>query len=421
MNKTLLAPLEWYTDKRKIKDLIPYEYNPRIVNPVKKSKLEFSLKKFNLVEIPVINLDNKIIAGHQRIYALFDLFGGEEEIDVRIPNRMLTDEEFKEYNLRSNLNVGEWDMDILQEHFSDFDFEYLGFDLGDLNFDTELTSIQQEEEKDFDPEPPAEPKTQTSDVYELLSSQKGLIHRIVCGDSCSQKTYQILLSTNEKFNLVVTDPPYNVNYEGGTKKKLKIKNDQMDASSFYDFLFRFYRETFQNTTEGGSIYVFHADTEGEKFRIAFRESGFKLSECIIWVKNTFVLGRQDYHWQHEPCLYGWKEGAPHAWYSDRKQTTILNFEKPQRNEKHPTMKPVTMFVYLIKNSSRQNELIGDPFLGSGTTLIACEQSWRNCRGIELDPAYVDVAIIRWIKYMEDNSLEYEIKRNGKKIKKDFFA
>lgn len=420
MNKMLLAPLEWYTEKRKVKDLISYQYNPRIVEPGKKSKLEVSLKKFNLVEIPVINMDNTVIAGHQRIYALFNLDRGEEEIDVRVPNRLLTEEEFKEYNLRSNIQVGEWDTALLQEHFSEFDFAELGFDVGDLKFDLDLDSIQYEEEKNFNPNPPHEPKTSLGDIYELYSPQKEIMHRVVCGDSCKQDTYQILLTDNEKFNLVTTDPPYNVNYEGGTKKKLKIKNDQMDTSSFFTFLYLFYQETFINTQEGGSIYVFHADTEGENFRRAFRKSGFKLSECLIWLKNAFVLGRQDYHWQHEPCLYGWKEGASHSWYSDRKQTTILNFDKPLRNEEHPTMKPVPMFCYLIKNSSKQKEIVGDPFLGSGTTLIACEQSWRNCRGIELDPAYVDVDIVRWIKYMEDNSLEYKIKLNGRKITKNFF-
>lgn len=437
MKKQLLSPLEWYTEKRKVKDLIPYEYNPRKQNPVRLAKLKESLKIFNLVEIPAINLDNKIIAGHQRVEILFQLGRGEEMIDVRIPNRALTKEEFKEYNLRSNIQIGEWDKALLNEYFSDMDFEGIGFNPEELTFLENMTEIQPEEEKDFDADPPEVIVSKPGDVFELYSLQKDIIHRVVCGDSCEQNTYQKLLKNKERFNAVVTDPPYNVNYEGGTKKRLKIKNDNMDSKSFYKFLYHFYEETFLNTFPGGAIYVFHADTEGLNFRKAFKDAGFKLSQCLIWLKNRLVMCRQDYQWKHEPCLYGWKdpdetikefqpvlygwkEGEAHYWGSDRRQTTILEFDKPIKSEDHPTMKPVPLFSYLIKNSSKQKDIIGDPFLGSGTTLIACEQSWRVCRGIELTPGYVDVIIKRWINYMEDNSLTYKLMLNGKPISKEYF-
>lgn len=412
MTDKLLAPLEWYTEKRKVSDLIPYEYNPRKRTPERIQKLKESLEKFNLVEIPAINLDNMIIAGHQRVFVLYEIGRGNELIDVRVPNRMLTEEEFKEYNVRSNVGIGEWDMDLLLEHFSEFNFDDLG-----LNLDFELPDDLMngpESEQDFEPEIPEEPKTVHGDVYELISNQKDLIHRVVCGDSRDADTYKKLLR-KEKFNQIQTDPPYNVNYEGGTKKRLKIQNDSMKPEEFYSFLYLFYQECFINAVEGCPIYVWHADSEGANFRKALTDAGWKLSQCLIWVKNGIVMSRQDYHWKHEPCLYGWKEGAAHPWYSDRKQSTTLYFDKPLRNEEHPTMKPVPLIAYQIKNSSKQRDIIGDPFLGSGTTLIACEQTWRQCRGIELDPKYVDVEVNRWVKYMRDNSLEYEVKLNGKRI------
>lgn len=412
MENKLLAPLEWYNDKRKVSDLIPYEYNPRKRTPERIEKLKESLEKFNLVEIPAINLDNTIIAGHQRVYALFEIGRGDDLIDVRIPNRMLTEAEFKEYNVRSNVGIGEWDFDLLIEHFSEFNFDSLG-----LNLDFELPdglAMANEQEQDFEPELPEIPKSIEGDVYELISKQKEIVHRIVCGDSRDADVYKKLL-INEKFQQIQTDPPYNVDYQGGTKKKLKIQNDKMKSDDFYTFLYLFYQECFINAQEGCPIYVWHADSEGMNFRKAFSNAGWKLSQCLVWVKNSIVLGRQDYHWKHEPCLYGWKEGAAHPWYSDRKQSTVLEFDKPLRSEEHPTMKPIDLFSYQIKNSTKQRDIVGDPFLGSGTTLIACEQTWRQCRGIELDPKYVDVDVNRWVKYMKDNSLEYEVRLNGKRI------
>lgn len=430
MSPTLLAPLEWHTEQRKVKDLIPYEYNPRILTEAKKLKLRESLEKFNLAEIPAINTDDKIIAGHQRVIVLLEIGRGDDLIDVRVPNRQLTEQEFKEYNVRSNIGAGEWDLDVLNAIFDDIDLLSLGLNVDELLLPDNLVPahLEGEAESDFDPEPPATPISVLGDVFEFRSLQKKLVHRLVCGDSTAPAVYDDLLQ-GEKFQLLVTDPPYNINYEGGTKDKLKILNDNMSSDDFYTFLFGFYKECFENAIPGAAIYVFHADTEGINFRKALKDAGFKLSQCLVWLKNSIVMGRQDYQWKHEPCLqgevpvpdndsdhdpilYGWKEGAAHSWYSDRKQTTILEFARPSRSKEHPTMKPIEMIVYLIKNSSKQREIVGDSFSGSGTTLIACEQSWRQARVIELDPRFVDVNVKRWILYMRENHLQFEVYKNG---------
>lgn len=424
-----LKPLQWSTVQRRVKDLIPFEYNPRILTAEKKEKLRASLEKFNLAEIPVINTDDKIIAGHQRVMMLMELGRGDEMIDVRWPNRALTELEFKEYNVRSNVSIGEWDLSMLDQFFDDIDLMDLGLDVSAIPFpeDDVPDFMKQEAETDFNPIPPRQPISIEGDVYEFVSVQKKLRHRLVCGDSTKAEVYDVLLQ-GEKLNLVVTDPPYNIDYQGGTDEKLKIMNDKMSNKAFYNFLFDFYSCAFQNVLPGAAIYVFHADSEGINFRQAYRDAGFKLAQCLIWRKNSFVLGRQDYQWQHEPCLfggrpeeeesehqpvlYGWREGAAHKWYSDRKQTTILEFDRPTRSKEHPTMKPVPLIQYLVQNSSQQRELVGDSFSGSGTTLIACEQSWRQARLLELDPRFADVNVKRWIKYMRENHLQYEVYRNG---------
>lgn len=419
--KILNSPLEWRTEQRKVKDLVPYEYNPRTLTEEKKALLIKSIEKFNLAEIPAVNTDNVIIAGHQRVKVLMEIGRGDELIDVRIPSRSLSESEFKEYNITSNVPVGFWDLDVLEEHFADVDLESLGLFLEDIEIPGEALGddADAEEEGDFEPVLPKEPITQNGDVYELKSIQKGIKHVIVCGDSTKNEAYKKL--GPEEFNLVVTDPPYNVNYEGGTKERLKIENDNMSTGDFYTFLYLFYQECFLKALPGAPIYVFHADSEGANFRQALKDAGYKLSQCLIWLKNAMVLSRQDYHWKHEPCLYGWKEGAAHSWYSDRKQTTILEFDKPLRNEDHPTMKPIELFSYLIKNSSKQMDFVGDPFGGSGTTLISCEKTWRQARVIELGENYVDVHIKRYLKYMQDNKLQCEILKNGHKLSKEQLA
>ncbi len=222
-------------------------------------------------------------------------------------------------------------------------------------------------------------------------------------------------------DLVDTDPPYNVDYQGKTKDALKIQNDSMGDGDFRQFLYDFYINCFTFMREGAPIYVFHADSEGANFRLAFKEAGLKLSQCLVWVKQQFVMGRQDFHWQHEPILYGWKEGAAHTWCSDRKQTTVLQFDRPQRNAEHPTMKPLDIQVYLVECSSKPGAIVFDGFGGSGTMLIVCEMSGRQARLVELDPCYVDVHVRRYIKFMRDNSRRFTITRNGEELTNEQLA
>ena len=437
MNSNLLAPLEWSTTQKNIKDLVPCDFNPRSITDQEMKILKESLEKFNLVEIPVIDLDNTVIAGHQRIAALFILGRGNETIDVRIPNRKLTQEEFKEYMLRSNISNGEFDWEKIEDFFQDIDLEGIGMDLGDFEeFLKQNSSTPPEEEGVFDASLSSSPTSLEGDLFELVSVDKGIKHRFLCGDSTSPESFNKVFG-NEKMDLLVTDPPYNVNYEGGTKEKLKIKNDKMTDDKFFNFLYDYFVNTFVFANPGAPAYIFYSDSESINFRSAMLKAGYKISSTLVWIKNTFVLGRMDYHMQHEPVLYcentnpneanhqevkehesiiyGWNSKGAHPWYSDRKQSSVLEFDKPQRNAEHPTMKPIDLIGYLIKNSSKQMDIVADGFLGSGSTLIASEMNWRQCRGLELDPRFSDVIVRRWVAYMKENSLNYEVWKNGKQL------
>ena len=233
---------------------------------------------------------------------------------------------------------------------------------------------------------------------------------MLCGDSTQTDTFEKLFN-GQLADLVVTDPPYNVAYEGKTKEALTIKNDSMSNDDFYQFLYDFYTALGSYTKEGGTWYVWHADSEGANFRLAMKNAGIMVKQCLIWVKQTMVMGRQDYQWKHEPCLYGWKEGAAHSWYSDRKQTTILEFDRPFRNAEHPTMKPIPLFAYQIGNSSKQGDIVADGFGGSGTTMVACHQMKRKAYIVEFDPKYCQVIIDR-MKKLDPN---LTIKKNGNAI------
>ena len=410
-----LLPLEWHNEKRKVKDLVPFEFNPRKLSEEKKQLLINSIEKFNLAEVPAINLDNVIIAGHQRIKVLMELGRGEEEIDVRVPNRLLNEKEYKEYNITSNIPVGFWDVDVLDESFSDINLEELGLFIEDgkvvfEDYDKQEAKIKvlEAEEDEFDITPPEKSITLIGDLYEIGE------HRLLCGDSTQTDTFEKLMQ-GELADMVVTDPPYNVNYEGGTKDKLKIENDSMGNDEFYKFLYDFYTALTTAVKKGGAIYVWHASSEVINFGKAMVDAGWLLKQQLIWVKNSMVMGRQDYQWKHEPCLYGWLKGDSHKWYSDRKQTTIIEWDKPLRNGEHPTMKPIGLFGYQIKNSSKENDIVIDAFGGSGTTMVACEQLNRKARVVEYDPKYCDVIIRRMININPDIS----IKRNGVECKSEF--
>lgn len=411
-----MSDLIWTTEKRMIKDLVPYEYNPRKLTESRKKKLEESLQYFNLAEIPAVNTDNVIIAGHQRIKVLMEIGRGDEEIDVRVPSRTLSEEEFKKYNIISNVPTGFWDLDVLDEAFADIDLLSLGLDVNNIEIpDTDdVIGLKEEEEGEVDPEPRRHVVTVTGDLYEFHSITKKLTHRVQCADSTNSDAVAKLMG-QAKIDLVHTDPPYNVDYTGGTSEALKIENDKMSSEDFYRFLYDFYVTTSIFMREGAAIYVWHADSEGHNFRGALVNSGLKLAQCLIWVKNSMVMGRQDYQWKHEPVLYGWKLGAAHNWYSDRKQTTVLEFDRPIRNADHPTMKPLELCEYLLANSAKRGQNVYDGFCGSGSTLIAAEKLRQNCYAQELGPEYVDVIIRRYVNYMRENELPFKITRNGEEL------
>lgn len=393
--------INWHTETRKLSNLKANKKNPRKLSENDAFHLRTSLEKFGLDDKIIINLDDTIIGGHQRKKVLQNM--GIKEVEVLVPDRELTEKECDEFNIRLNRNAGEWDWDILANEWNIDELVAWGFNPEEFSLPPVEEIIS--EDDDFEEELPEKAQTILGDVYELGS------HKLICGSATSVDDIKKLLG-EEQVDLVLTDPPYNVAYVGKTKDALTIENDQLSDVGFEELLRDFYVNAFSILKEGSGIYVFHADLEGEKFRRYFRESGLKLTQCLIWEKNSMVMGRQDYHWQHEPCLYGWKPGASHNWYSDRKQTTLLKFDRPQRNAEHPTMKPLPLIGYLIQNSSKQGDLIFDFFLGSGTTLIAAEQLNRRCYGCELDPKYCDVIVNRWKNWMNKNGRAIVIKKNG---------
>lgn len=380
--------------KIKIDKLIPATYNPR--KNLKPSDAEYvkiknSIVKFGFVSPLVINKDMTVIGGHQRLKVLKEM--GIVEVECIIVDLDKTNE--KALNIALNKIQGDWDEEkleaLLQElKLEDFDTNLTGFDFDEV--DEILKDVNGSKEDDFDVdsayEEIEEPITKPGDVWILGK------HRLMCGDS-AQKEDVMRLMNNQDADMLLTDPPYNVDYVGKTSEALKIKNDNMSDNQFYEFLKKVFENMYSVTKEGASIYVFHADTEGLNFRKAFKDAGYKLAECLIWKKDCFVMGRQDYQWQHEPILYGWKEGAAHHFINDRTQSTILEFDRPRQSSLHPTMKPIDLVARLLKNSSKENDKILDLFGGSGSTIIAAEQLNRNCYTMELDPKYCDVIVKRW--------------------------
>jgi DNA modification methylase len=394
--------ITWKIETRKLTSLRDHPKNPRTLSKEQNQKLTESIKRFGVAEKPIINTDGMIIGGHQRLKVLKSM--GIKEIECWTPSQPLTEAQADELNIRLNKNTGDWDWECLANEWNIDDLLEWGFNPEE--FDIDLSGNEPTED-DAEIEVPAEESavTKEGDLYILGD------HRLFCGSSTEAKNYE-LLTQGEKANLIITDPPYNLEYVGKTKKALTIQNDSMADGSFYQFLFDAYKNMFDNIEEGASIYVFHADSEGLNFRKAFKDVGFKISECLIWKKNGMVIGCNDYHWQHEPILYGWREGKAHNWYSDRKQTTILEFDKPLRSEEHPTMKPIPIIGYLMKNSSKENDIVLDPFLGSGTTLIAAEQLNRKCYGFELSPSYCDVIVNRWVSHRNKTGMPCIFSRNG---------
>ena len=383
-----------------IDKLVPYVNNARTHSPEQVNKLRSSLREFGFINPVIIDRDYGVIAGHGRILA------AKEENIKEVPCVFadhLTEAQKKAYIIADNrmaLDAG-WDEELLRVEIEALQAEAFDLSLTGSDLFKDDTDVE-DDDFDVDSELKEPAVTQMGDVWTLGR------HRLVCGDSTKEETYDVLMQ-GQKANLVITDPPYNVNYEGTAGK---IKNDNMADDKFYQFLLDAFLNMEKVMANDASIYVFHADTEGLNFRKAFSDAGFYLSGCCIWMKPSLVLGRSPYQWQHEPCLYGWKKKGKHQWYSDRKQTTIWSFEKTKKNTDHPTMKPIPLLAYPIKNSSMSNTLVLDPFGGSGSTLIACEQTDRSCYTIELDEKFCDVIVKRYIEQV-GSSDEVSVLRDGK--------
>jgi len=388
-----------------LKELKPAAYNPR--KKLKKGDKEYekikqSLLKFGYVDPIIVNNDLTVIGGHQRLTVLKDLdYETAKCVIVK-----LSKEDEKALNIALNKITGQWDDSLLADLLldlqeSDFNLDLTGFEPPEI--DDILSNVHDKElsEDEFDVEEELKKPTvsRRGDIWQLGK------HRVICGDSTKAETYKQLLN-DRKANLVVTDPPYNVDVE---ETAGKILNDNMSDGDFYQFLLSMFTQVENHMEDDASIYVFHADTEGLNFRKAFKDAGFYLSGCCIWKKNSLVLGRSPYQWQHEPCLYGWKKKGKHQWFSDRKQTTIWEYDRPKSSKDHPTMKPIQLMAYPIQNSSMRGTVVLDPFLGSGSTLMAADQTGRICYGIELDEKFVDVIVKRYIEVTGDT--EVTVQRN----------
>jgi DNA modification methylase len=433
---------------RKLSELVYAEYNPRKrLTPLdpEYQKIARSIDEFGYVDPIIINADNTIIGGHQRATVMRDK--GYTEVQVVVVN--LGKEQEKALNVALNKISGEWNLEMLKDLLTDLDSSGYDPTLTGFDFDEIENLMEQFHENDpveddgFDAEEEYQsietPQTQAGDMWYLGA------HRLLCGDSTDTAAVKRLMG-EDKAQLIVTDPPYNVDYHGAVGS---IANDNMGDAAFYKFLLSAFRNMYATAEPGAAVYVFHADSEGLNFRKAFKDSGFLMKQCLVWVKNSLVLGRQDYQWRHEPILYGWKDGAAHYFINDRTQTTVIddsyreNFkrmtkeqlvnyitdyfdnldrtaqsviyhDKPSRNELHPTMKPVALVGKLINNSSKRGWMVQDLFAGSGSTMIACEKLGRQSRLMEYDPKYADVIVKRYVALTEDTSC-YCVTADGARV------
>lgn len=381
----------------------PFENNPRI-NDGGVDAVAASLKEFGWNQAIVVDGDGVIICGHTRLKAAQKL--GLDVVPVVVASH-LTSEQVKAYRVADNRSseLSAWDVEKLEAEM--FELSQMGFDMEPFGFDeAALAEILGEDDPvgngktdpDAAPEAPPVPISERGAVYQLGP------HRLMCGDATNPEDVARLCDRDA--DLWLTDPPYNVDYTGKTKDALKIQNDKMSNPQFRAFLVAAFESATARMKPGASFYMFHADSEGFNFRGACHDVELQVRQCLIWVKNVFVMGRQDYQWKHEPILYGWKSGGSHAWYGDRSQTTVLEFNRPARSAEHPTMKPVNLLVYLIKNSSKRGDTVLDTFAGSGSTVIACEQTGRAARAMEIDPRFVDVIRQRWAEFVHGEGCEW---------------
>ena len=380
---------------RRVDELIPYARNSRTHSDAQVAQIAASVREFGWTNPVLVDGENGIIAGHGRILAARKL--GMDEVPC-IELAGLTDTQRRAYIIADNktAELAGWDNELLAIEFAE---------LADAGFDNLLTGFTQDEidaltpeqipegltDEDAVPELQAEPVSKLGDVWVLGK------HRVMCGDSTSIDAVERLMA-GQLADQLLTDPPYNIAYEGGSKKREQIKNDEMASDAFRQFL----RDAFVAATTvmkaGAVFYIWHADTEGYNFRGACMDAGLQVRQTLIWNKDNSAFGRQDYHWKHEPCLYGWKDGAAHLWAADRKQTTVIACKRPSKSDLHPTMKPVELMEYQIENNTKGSDAVLDLFGGSGSTLIACEKTGRHARLMELDPKYVDVIVRRWCEF-----------------------
>lgn len=402
-----------------VSDLKPYERNPRR-NDHAVAYVAESIKQVGYITPIVCDENMLVLAGETRLKAMKQ--SGQAQVQV-LKVTGLTEEQKKKFRILDNKvgEVAEWDEELLESELEDLDFE--GFDFFDIDeeeghwtddytpagaqaspsdptpSDRSPAHAQEtiQEDEDFDIAPPAQAKAAYGQIYQLGR------HRLMCGDSTKEADVAKLMD-GALADLFITDPPYNVDYTGGTADQLKILNDNMAEDEYLSFLRTAFHAADSFLRPGGAFYIWHADSEGLTVRRSCEDVGWKIRQCLVWNKNSIVLGRQDYQWKHEPCLYGWKDGAGHTWTSDRKQTTVLDFNKPLRSDVHPTMKPLSLFAYQIENNSNEGDKILDLFGGSGTTLMACEQDNRKAYLMELDPHYVDVIIDRWESFTGEKAV-----------------
>lgn len=390
----------------KIDDLVPYANNARTHSKEQINKLRGSLREFGFINPVIIDANNGVLAGHGRLEAA--RAEGITEVPCVLVDH-LTEAQKKAYILADNRYAEDagWDEEMLRIEIEalqgeDFDLMLTGFEEQEIADLFAVDTDVKEDDFDVDEELKKPVFSKQGDIWTLGR------HRLICGDSTKEETYTLLME-GKKANLVVTDPPYNVDYEGSAGK---IKNDNLSGEAFYNFLLAAFTNIEKVMAADASIYVFHADTEGLNFRKAFDEAGFYLSGCCIWKKPSLVLGRSPYQWIHEPVLFGWKKKGKHQWYTGRKETTVWEFEKTKKNSDHPTMKPVPLLAYPIKNSSMSNTIVLDAFGGSGSTMMACEQTDRSCYSIELDEKYCDVIVKRYIE-AAGTSENVHVLRDGK--------
>jgi len=392
-------------DTLPIDRILEFQNDLKTLSKDNEKKLRNSILKFGFIA-PFFVWDNqgewKLLDGHQRLKTLLKM--RKEGYDIPLLPVDYIEAESEEDAKRKLLHITSQYGEFTVDGFENFTFGLDGFEDIRLTNDEFVFKTKEEEgvvEDDYEIPEEIETDIQVGDVFEIGE------HRLMCGDSTDQEMVATLMN-NSLADMVLTDPPYNVDYTGGTKEALKILNDKKSDTEFYEFLYQAFSNLAKSIKRGGSAYVFHADIEGLNFRKAFMESGFLMKQCLIWEKNSLVMGRQDYQWMHEPILYGWLEGASHSWYSDRRQTTLLKFDRPSASRGHPTMKPVSIVGYLIKNSSKEDDIILDTFLGSGTTMVASHQLGRKCYGMELDAKYCKVIIDR-MKLLDSSIV---IKKNG---------